>query len=99
MEIVRRDAKGLEGKDPVPYGEKKMSAGDQTLLGGDKYHQMCVQSCCLEANSCAWWWRGLVRSLSSSDVHLPGLPVCRIGPYKREKNCAPRRMMGYPVAR
>ena len=52
LEIVRRDAKGLEGKEAVPYGGKKMSAGDQTLPGVEEYHQMCVQSGCLESNSC-----------------------------------------------
>ena len=40
LKIVKRDAEDLEGKDPVPYGGKKMSTGDQLLPGVEKYHQM-----------------------------------------------------------
>ena len=51
MKFARGDAKGLEWRDPVPYGGKKMSTGDQLLPGIEKYHQMCVQSGCRESNS------------------------------------------------
>ena len=79
-EKVMSEAEGLEEVSPVPYGGLKMRAGGQTLPVGDKYHQMCVQSGCHESNSCPYWWIGWVRSLGAIEGHLPGLPVCRVGP-------------------